>query len=136
MNNTRFATIIHILTLLAKSHDQWLSSDRIADSININPVIVRKELAVLHQLGWIVSKKGKEGGTMLQVASSKISMADVYNAVKNSNVLGKKNICTGSKCPVGKEINKELEKLFSETDQFVVNALKRKSLRAFVEQFG
>ncbi|RYG26691.1 MAG: transcriptional regulator, partial [Chitinophagaceae bacterium] len=38
MNNTRFATVIHILTLLAKSRDQWLSSDRIANSISINPV--------------------------------------------------------------------------------------------------
>ena len=136
MNNTRFATIIHILTLLAKFPGQWLSSDWIAESISINPVMVRKELAVLHQLGWVISKKGKEGGTMLYVSSSVISMADIYNAVKNTNVLGKKNMCTDTKCLVGQQINKELEKLFNETDQMVIQALEHRSLKDFVAQFN
>ncbi len=136
MNNTRFATIIHILTLLAKFPDQWLNSDWIAESININPVIVRKELSILHKLGWVISKKGKEGGSMLHVSSSEISMTDIYNAVKNSSVLGKKNTCTNTKCPIGMKINKELEKLFDETDRVLVNALQKKSLKAFVEQFA
>jgi Rrf2 family protein len=135
MNNTRFATIIHILTLLAKHPNQWMSSEWIAESININPVIVRKELAILHKLGWVQSKKGKEGGTMLHVSSCEISMADVFNAVKNSNVLGKKNNNTNAKCPIGKEINIELEKLFHQTDEIVVNYLKNKSLKDFVEPF-
>ncbi|WP_118195419.1 Rrf2 family transcriptional regulator [Albibacterium indicum] len=135
MNNARFATIIHILTLLAKSPNQWLSSEWIAESICINPVIVRKELAVLHKLGWVKSKKGKEGGTMLDVSSCEISMADIFNAVKNSNVLGKKNTCTDTKCPVGKDINAKLQTLFDETDEIVVNSLKDKSLKDFVERF-
>lgn len=136
MNNTRFATLIHILTLLAKSPGQWLSSDWIAGSININPVIVRKELGVLQELGWVISKKGKEGGSMLHVSSCEISMADVYKAVKNTNVLGKKNNCTNTKCSVGKEINKELEQLFAETDEIVFDALQHKTLKHFVDQFN
>lgn len=136
MNNTRFATIIHILTLLAKFPNQWLSSDWIAESININAVIVRKELSVLHRLGWVISKKGKEGGSMLNVSSCEISLADIYNAVKNSNVLGKKNNCTNVNCTIGKEINKELEKLFEETDEILVHELQKKTLKAFVKQFN
>ena len=135
MNNTRFATIIHILTLLAKHPGQWLSSDWIAESIHINPVMVRKEFSILQHMGWVVSKKGKEGGSMLHVSSCEISLADIYRAVKNSNVLGKKNNCTDPKCPIGKEINKELEKLFNETDEIVFNALRHKTLKGFVEQF-
>lgn len=61
MNNTRFATAIHIMTLLAKSPQDWLSSEWIAGSININPAIVRKEISVLREGGLIVSKQGKEG---------------------------------------------------------------------------
>ncbi|MBD1426706.1 Rrf2 family transcriptional regulator [Sphingobacterium arenae] len=135
MNNTRFATIIHILTLLAKYPDQWLSSEWIAESIKINPVIVRKELSVLHKQGWVMSKKGKDGGSMLSQSSCEISMADIFNAVKNSNVLGKKNTCDDTNCPIGKEINIELEKLFNETDDIVIHALEKKSLKSFVDQF-
>jgi len=136
MNNTRFATIIHMLTLLAKNSGQWLSSDWIAESIQINPVIVRRELSVLQEMGWVMSKKGKEGGSMLQVSSCEISLADIYKAVKNSSVLGKKNHCNNSNCPVGKNINKELEKLFNETDKAVVTTLQHKSLKNFVKKFS
>jgi|SRR5690606_15227291 len=136
MNNTRFATAIHILTLLAKFPDQWLSSEWISESININPAMVRKELSLLHKHGWVMSKKGKEGGSMLGRSSCEISMADIFNAVKNSNVLGKKNTCDGANCAIGKEINVELKKLFDETDEIVINALKKKSLKSFVDQFN
>ena len=120
---------------MAKFPDQWLSSDWIAESININPAMVRKELAVLHKMGWVVSKKGKEGGTMLHVSSCEITMADIFLAVKNSNVLGKKNTYTDTKCPIGSEINQALENLFDQTDEVVVNFLKNKSLQDFVDQF-
>ncbi len=136
MNNTRFATIIHILTILAKSPSEWLSSDWIADSININPVIVRKELGVLQDQGWVISRKGKEGGSMLNVSSDEITLADIYKAVKNTNVLGKKNLCPNTKCPIGKDINTELEGLFAETDEIVFAALQRRTLRDFVGQFN
>lgn len=135
MNNTRFATLIHILTLLDKSRGQWLNSDLIAGSININPVIVRKELGVLQELGWVVSKKGKEGGSMLDIHSDEISLADIYQAVKNSNVLGRKNHGANPQCPVGREINTELESLFAETDQVVLEALRTRTLQSFVNQF-
>lgn len=135
MNNARFATILHILTILAKSPGQWISSDSISGSIRINPVIIRKELGVLKELGWVISKKGKQGGSMLDVSSCEISLADIYKAVKNSNVLGKKNNCDGSSCPIGKNINKELEKLFKETDEVVINTLQSKTLKNFIDPF-
>src|SRR5699024_10341016 len=108
----------------------------IAGSININPVIVRKELGILKELGWVVSKKGKEGGSMLRVSSSEISLADIYKAVKNSNVLGKKNKCDTTKCPVGRNINKELELLFDKTDEILNNSLQHNSMKNFVRHFA
>ena len=135
MNNARFATLIHILTLLAKYPNEWLSSDWIASSIQINPVIVRRELLVLQNLGWVASKKGKEGGTRLLIPCGKITLADIYQAVKNTPVLGKKNSHTNPHCPVGKEINHQLEKLFAETDQILIHELNKRSLNKFVEPF-
>ncbi|CAL1518552.1 Rrf2 family transcriptional regulator [Chitinophaga sp. MM2321] len=135
MNNTKFATVIHILTILAKSPGEWLSSDWIAGSIQINPVIVRKELSALQDQGWVISRKGKEGGYMLLVPSKEISLADIYKTVKKLDVLGKKNLNPNPKCPIGKDINKELEDLFMEIDESVFNALQHRTLESFVKQF-
>ena len=135
MNNTRFATIIHILTLLAKNSGEWMNSEWIAGSINTNPVIVRKELGMLLEHGWVTSRKGKEGGFILNISSDKITLAELYKVVKNSDVLGKKNLNPNPHCPIGKDINKNLENLFTETDDLVITSLQTKTIKSFMEQF-
>lgn len=136
MNNTRFATAIHIMTLLAQSPQEWLTSEWIAGSINVNPVIVRKEMSVLRQAGLIISRQGKEGGSQLAKNADTISISSIYLAVKNTEVLGKKNNNPNPACSVGKEINNHLSTLFSETDKLVLNFLGDKSLREFSDQFN
>lgn len=136
MNNTRFATAVHIMTLLAKSPQDWLTSDWVAGSINVNAVIVRKEIGVLREAGLIISRQGKEGGSQLAKDAGTITISDIYKAVKNTEVLGKKNQNPNPACSVGKEINVHLNTLFEETDQLVINFLGDKSLQEFADQFG
>lgn len=136
MNNTRFATAIHIMTLLAKSPQEWLTSDWIAGSINVNPVIVRKEISVLREAGLIISRQGKEGGSQLAKNAENITISEIYRSVKNTEVLGKKNQNPNPACSVGKEINSHLNTLFEETDELVSNFLGDKSLQKFADQFG
>lgn len=135
MNNTRFATAIHIMTLLAKSPQEWLTSEWMAGSINVNPVIVRKEISVLREAGLIASRQGKDGGSQLARSADQISISEIYRAVKNTEVLGKKNQNPNPACSVGKEINNHLNTLFEETDQLVTQFLGDKSLKEFSEQF-
>lgn len=135
MNNTRFATALHILTLLADSKGEWLSSEWIAASININPVIVRKELSVLNEAGLVQSRKGKAGGSTLAKSSAEITLDTIYLAVKNAEVLGRKNLKPNPKCPIGKEINQKLESLFTNIDQSVIKELHGKTLESFVAKF-
>lgn len=135
MNNTRFSTALHILTLLADSEENWVNSDWIAGSININAAMVRKELSTLQDAGFVIGRKGKEGGSRLSKPSREISLANIYMAVKNTEVLGKKNLNTNPQCPVGKQINQELEKLYADTDQLVINSLKGLTLENFAKKF-
>lgn len=135
MNNARFATNMHILTLLASMPGEWQSSEWLATSININPVMVRKELSVLQAAGLVVTRKGKDGGSMLGKPPAAITLAEVYAAIKQSEVLGRKNLNPNPKCPVGKNINKKLDQLFLETDEIVAAFLAGKTLAGFVAQF-
>ncbi|SFN82911.1 transcriptional regulator, BadM/Rrf2 family [Chryseobacterium oleae] len=135
MNNTRFATAIHILTLLAKSPQEWLTSEWIAGSVNVNPVMVRKELSVLREAGLIISRQGKDGGTQLARNADQIGISEIYKSVKNTDVLGKKNLNPNPACSVGKEVNVHLNTLFEETDKLVINFLGDKSLQEFSDQF-
>jgi len=135
MNNTRFATAIHIMTLLAKEPSEWLTSEWIAGSINVNPVIIRKELINLKKTGLVESRQGKEGGVRISRKPEEISISDIYNSVKNTEVLGKKNQFPNPDCSVGKDINNKLDVLFNETDNLVNDFLNKKRLSDFVKLF-
>jgi DNA-binding IscR family transcriptional regulator len=59
-------------------------------SINVNPVIVRKEISVLREAGLITSRQGKEGSQLGRNADM-ITISEIYKAVKNTEVLGRKS---------------------------------------------
>ncbi len=135
MNNSRFATNLHILTLLSSFPGEWLSSDFIAGSIAIHPVLIRKELILLNEAGLILTKKGKEGGAMLNKKPEEISLKSIFLLVKHSDVLGKKIQMPNPSCPVGKQINDRLNELYQEMDVMVLDELDKKSFKNFVEGF-
>eukprot|EP01133_Synstelium_polycarpum_P013467 gene13467-15870_t len=99
MNNGRFAISLHILTLLDQSNGEVLSSEYIAGSININPVLVRKELISLRNQGLVLSKEGKNGGSYLAKPSTEITLAEIYNSVKQISLLGQAKNTPNPKCP-------------------------------------
>lgn len=113
-----------------------MSSEWIANSININAVIVRKELGMLQEQGLVISRKGKDGGSQLAKPSTVVMLSDIYALVKNAAILGKKNQNPNPKCPVGKEMNNKLDLLSTEMDALVMESLKKnKSLADFSKQF-
>lgn len=136
MNNGRFAIALHILTLLDKAKGELLSSDYLAGSININPVLVRKELSNLRNHGFVQSKEGKNGGSSLAVAADKITLGSVYESVKQLSLLGHQKNSPNPKCPVGKNINKHLDNLYNDTELVLINQLNQQTLADFSKRFN
>lgn len=133
--NGRFPIAVHILTLLSRAGDELLPSDHIAGSININPALVRKEISNLRQHGLIESKEGKSGGYKLPIPAKKITLADIYLAVKSNPMLGTAKNTPNPDCPVGREINKNLDKLYTDLDETVLSKLKTITLADFSNRF-
>ncbi|SMD13374.1 transcriptional regulator, BadM/Rrf2 family [Pedobacter nyackensis] len=135
MNNSRFAISLHILTLLEKAKGELMSSDYIAGSININPVLVRKELSNLRNHGFVESKEGKNGGSSLAKSADNICLDEVYSAVKQNNLLGVSKNTPNPQCPVGKQINKHLDNLYESTEKVLLKELSGKTLADFSRAF-
>lgn len=134
MNNVRFATALHILTLLATMKDELLSSGYIAGSVNVNAAVIRKEISNLKACGLVESKEGKGGGSTLARPASRIKLSEIYKAVRQVPVLGRANT-PNPKCPVGREVNKHLEELYAETDNYVIRKLSVMTLEEFTLKF-
>jgi Rrf2 family protein len=135
MSNGRFAISVHILTLLAGESDRWCSSEYLAGSININPVLVRKELINLRNHGLVLSKEGKSGGSTLAKPASSIAMSDIYEAVRPDYFLGKGVNDPNPNCPIGLQVNEHLEDLYKESERALVNNLGTMTLAEFYQKF-
>ncbi|TGV00366.1 Rrf2 family transcriptional regulator [Flavivirga rizhaonensis] len=136
MIKTKFSIILHIITLLALYKDEWLNSTLIAGSLNINPVLVRKELAILKSSGLIESKEGKNGGVKLLKDAKKIQLSEIFEIAKGSDhVLSSLKNVPNPNCRIGKQINKNLGIVLGEIDNAIIEKLSKQSLEEFKNQF-
>jgi Rrf2 family protein len=131
----RFAISLHILTLLTQADGAWLSSDYLAGSININPVLVRKEIINLRKRGLVISREGKNGGSTLAKSAEQILLSDVFRATHEGAFLGKARNSPNPNCPIGRQINLHLNSLYSEAEQALLNQLGSTTLADFYRQF-
>jgi Rrf2 family protein len=124
------------MTLLANEPDDYMSSNYISGSLNINPVLVRKELSKLNKMNLIQSKEGKGGGVKLSKSAKNIKLSKIFNTVKGDDfILGFSKNEPNPKCPIGKKININLSKLYSELDSRIEETLENITLEDFKNQF-
>ena len=84
--NTRFSMAVHIMTALAYM-DEKASSEQLSETVNTNPVVVRRLLGDLNRAGLIRAERGNTGGFTLARNTREISLLDIYRAVMGEQKL-------------------------------------------------
>ena len=77
--SSRFSIAVHILSLLAIGSTPY-TSEFIAESVNTNPVVIRKIIAQLKKAGLVNVRTGS-GGAYLVKDLEDITLLDVFRAV-------------------------------------------------------
>ena len=117
--STQFTISIHILAYVALYQDkEKVTSDVLAGSIQVNPVIIGRLLSRLKNHGMITVHRGT-GGTFLARKPSEITFLDVYNAVENLKEEGLFHFHEhpNPACPVGRGIHHALDGKLSEVQK-------------------
>ena len=136
MIKTKFSIATHIMTLLAMYKEDWMNSTWIAESLNINPVLVRKEIAALKAGGLVESKEGKNGGVKLLIDANKIRLSDIFKIAKGTDtVLSPLKNKPNPNCRVGKQINSKMDTILEDIDTAISKELEKQTLEEFMNQF-
>ena len=98
--NSRFAVSLHILAYLAYRTGSAIPSAEIAESVNTNPVVIRRLLSALVKARLVRAQKGASGGFSLASAPENISLLDVYRAVEPQPDHGLRHFAPNHICPV------------------------------------
>jgi Rrf2 family protein len=79
--NTRFATGVHALVLLAAEPDVLQTSEDVARKLNTNPVVIRRVFSMLQTAELVESQKGPHGGSKLARSPKEITLSDIHKAL-------------------------------------------------------
>jgi Rrf2 family protein len=126
--NSRFAVAVHILTLIARSGGEPVSSEYIAASVNTNPSLVRRLLSQMTRAGLTTSQMGTGGGALLARPADRITLRDVYRAVDEGEIFGLHREQPSPRCPVGRNIQGMLETRFDAAKRALEAELDRTTI--------
>ena len=124
--STRFTVACHILASLAFVRDRYVSSEVIAQSVQTNPVVVRRLLALFHGAGWVHSQVGSRGGTRLAVDPATISLLDVHDQIEEGSAFATHQ--PNPDCPVGQAIEDSLFAMLDDGEEALRASLAERTI--------
>ena len=137
--SSRFSVAIHILTGLY-AFDTYrtkglldasmcvTTSSKIAESVNTNPVVIRRLLGQLRKAGLVESHAGAQGGFSLAKPASKITLREVYHAVEEGPVFQMHYTEPSDMCPVGYCIPDALEGILNQATDALDDVLSKSTI--------
>ncbi|GAA1934036.1 Rrf2 family transcriptional regulator [Streptantibioticus ferralitis] len=132
--SSRSAVAIHALTMLAHRGEGSLTSAEIADSLESNPVLVRRILGSLRNAGLVSSTEGRGGGWSLARASRDITLRDAYVAVEEGRILSRHAHPPSDACEVGRNIGALLEVEFRDAERAMEERLDRTTIARLLQR--
>lgn len=109
--SSRFTLAVHIFACIDTFKNEYkVTSNFLAGSANVNPVIIRKILGQLKAAGLVEIARGS-GGASIAKPLSEITFLDIYKAVEcvDGGELFHFHENPNSKCPVGRNIHHILD---------------------------
>lgn len=134
--SSRFTIAIHIFACIHTfENDFKITSEFLASSVNVNPVIIRKILSQLSTAGLLSVKRGSSGGATITKELNKISFFDIYRAVDciEKGELFHFHENPSTNCPVGRNIHNVLDNKLKQVQNALENELKKITLENVIK---
>lgn len=132
---SRFTIAIHTLACIDYFADDYkVTSDFIAGSVGVNPVVIRKVLQQLKKAGLVDVRRGS-GGAYLARTPEDITVMDIYDAVEPTGraELFKFHEHPNPDCPVGSRIHAALDGRLQEAQDCMRTQLSTIKLSGIID---
>ena len=135
--SSRFTIAVHILTCIDYFAEELIiTSDFLADSVGVNPVIIRQVILQLKAAGLVEVVRGKTGITLSRKLED-ITLYDVYEAVESvKGKLFRFHENPNPKCPVGRDIHSALDGKLDKIQETLEAEMKTITLREIASRIS
>ncbi len=120
MRDSKLSGVLHILLHMAQQPGP-LTFETLAKALDTNPVVIRRIMAGLRDIGYVRSEKGHGGGWTLACDLSKVMLRDVYTALGSPPLLAMGNRTEAPGCLVEQAVNAALDQAFGDAEALLLS---------------
>lgn len=120
--DSRLSGVLHVLLHMAQQPGPF-TSETLAKAMDTNPVVIRRIMAGLRDLGYVRSEKGHGGGWTLACDLSKVTLRNVYTALGNPPLLAMGSRTEAPGCLVEQAVNAALDRTFQDAEALLLSRL-------------
>lgn len=117
--DSRLSGVLHVLLHMEQQPGPF-TSETLAKAMDTNPVVIRRVMAGLRDLGYVHSEKGHGGGWTLSCDLSKVTVRDVYIALGSPSLLAMGNRTEAPGCLVEQAVNVALDRAFDDAEALLL----------------
>src|SRR5260370_21647836 len=134
VKSVQLAVATHIMAGLGYFHGEESSSATLAESVNADPTFVRKSLSKLSKAGWVVTKRGKSGASVVARPPRQITLLDIYRASAAPPAFAIHSYPIDKRCPVSCRLKECMSGILSQAQNSFERSLAKITLARLVGQ--
>ncbi len=135
--SSRFTIAMHtLMCIYTFNKEQKITSDFIASSVNVNPVIIRRILGSLKDAGIIEVARGSGGAKIIKDYAT-FTLLDIFQAVDSlEEKLFGFHENPNPKCPVGRNVHNVLDGYLTSAQAALESELSKTTFKDITENLG
>lgn len=128
--SSRFTIAVQVFACISTFEEQFkITSEFLASSVNVNPVVIRRILGQLKSAGLIEVKRGS-GGSAIAKPADEITLLDIFKAVEcvDGDELFHFHENPNAMCPVGRNIHNVLDDRLENIQAVMENEMRKTTI--------
>lgn len=127
IRDSKLSGILHVLLHMAE-HAAPVTSERLAQIMQTNPVVIRRIMAGLRERGYVQSDKGHGGGWSIARDLATITLRDVYDSIGAPALFAIGNRNDHPQCAVEQAVNAAIGTSLRDAESLLLASLSRVTL--------
>lgn len=132
--DSRLSGVLHVLLHMAEE-GRPMTSEQLSKTLSTNPVVIRRIMAGLRDMGIVQSERGHGGGWTISRDLATVSLRDVYTALGEPMVFALGNRQEMPDCLVEQAVNAALDDAFQAAEALLIQRLGEVTLADLAADF-
>jgi len=133
--DSRLSSVLHALLHMAE-REEPMTSEKLAECMCTNPVVVRRTMGLLREAGIVASARGHAGGWRISTDLRAVTLRDLHQVLGEPAVFAIGNRNETPDCLVEQVVNAALDQAFTDAEALLLERFAHVTLASLAADFS